>query len=121
MRPGLDSALATLDAGLAMAEETGEHSTDPYLYRLRGEFLLMRSPADPVPAEEAFQTAISIAEGQGARGYALMAAYALAGLYRSTGRPDDAQAALAPALEGFSSTPEAPEIAEAEALLRRLA
>ena len=121
MRPDLDSALATLDAGLAMAEETGEHSTDPYLYRLRGEFLLMRSPADPVPAEEAFQTAISIAEGQGARGYALMAAYALARLYRSTGRPDDAQAVLAPALEGFSPTPEMPEIAEAEALLRRLA
>ena len=39
----------TIDAGLAMAEETGEHYTDPYLYRLRGEFLLMRSPADPLP------------------------------------------------------------------------
>jgi predicted ATPase len=50
MRPDLDSALATIDAGLAMAEETGEHYTDPNLHRLRGEFLLMRSPADPVPA-----------------------------------------------------------------------
>ena len=62
MRPDLDGALATIDAGLAIAEETGEHYTDPYLYRLRGDVLLMRSPADAVPAEEAFQTAIALAK-----------------------------------------------------------
>ena len=101
MRPDLDSALTTIDAGLAIAEETGEHYTDPYLYRLRGEFLLMRSPAASVPAEEAFQTAIAIAKRQGARGYALLASLSLAKLYQSTGRRDDAQAILAPALEGF--------------------
>ena len=71
MRPDVDSALAAIDAGFAIAEETGEHYTDPYLHRLRGEFLLMQCPDDPVPAEEAFQTAIAIARGQGARGYAL--------------------------------------------------
>jgi hypothetical protein len=75
--------------------------------------LLTRSPAAPVPAEEAFQTAIAIAKGQGARGYALLASHSLAKLYQSTGRPDDAQAILAPALEAFSPTPEMPEIAEA--------
>jgi tetratricopeptide (TPR) repeat protein len=120
MRPDLDRALTTLDAGLAMGEETGEHYTDPYLYRLRGEFLLIRSPAAP-EAEEAFQTAIAIAKGQGARGYTLLASHSLAKLYQSTGRPDDAQAILAPALEGFSPTPEMPEIAEVQALLGRLA
>ena len=51
----------------------------------------------------------------------LMASHALARLYRSTGRPDEAQAILAPALEGFSPTPEMPEIAEAQALLAQLA
>ena len=121
MRSDLDSALAAIDAGLAIAEETGEHYTDPYLYRLRGEFLLTPRPAAPVPAEEAFQTAIAIAKGQGARGYALLASHSLAKLYQSTGRPNDAQAILAPALEGFSPTPEMPEIAEAQALLRTLA
>ena len=35
--------------------------------------------------------------------------------------PGEAHAALAPALEGFSPTPEMPEIAEAQALLSRLA
>jgi class 3 adenylate cyclase/tetratricopeptide (TPR) repeat protein len=120
MRPDLDGALTTIDAGLAMAEETGEHYTDPYLYRLRGEFLLMRSPSSPAPAEEAFQTAIAIAKGQGARGYVLLTSYSLAKLYHSTGRGDDAQAILAPALEGFSPTPEMPEIAQAHRLLAAL-
>ena len=45
----------------------------------------------------------------------------LAKLYRSTGRPADAHAVLAPALEGFSPTPQMPEIAEAQALLAALA
>jgi predicted ATPase len=71
-------------------------------------------------AEEAFQTALALARGQGARGYALLASLALAKLYNSTGRQDDARVLLAPALEGFSPTPEMPEIAEAEGLLSRL-
>ena len=116
-----ESALAAVDAGLAIAEDTGEHYTDPYLYRLRGEIFLMQSPGDSVPAEETFQTAIAIANRQGARGYALLASLSLAKLYQSTGRRDDARAVLAPALEGFLSTPEMPEIAEAQALLGRLA
>jgi hypothetical protein len=51
----------------------------------------------------------------------LLASHSLAKLYQSTGRLDAAKAALAPALKGFSPTPEMPEIAEAQALLRRLA
>ena len=72
-------------------------------------------------AEEAFRTAIAIAKQQGARSFELRAALALAKLYQSTGRPADAHAVLAPALEGFSPTPEMPEIAEAQALLTALA
>jgi predicted ATPase len=117
----LDCALTTINAGLAIAEETGEHYTDPYLYRLRGDLLLMRSPAAFVPAEEAFQTAVAIATEQGARGYTLLASLSLAKLYQSTRRRDDAQAILAPALEGFFATREMPELAEAQALLGRLA
>ncbi len=44
MQLDLDGALTTIDAGLAIAEETGEHYTDSYLYRLRGGVLLTRSP-----------------------------------------------------------------------------
>ena len=66
-----------------------------------------------------FRSAIAIAKRQGARGYALLASHSLAKLYQSTDRPDEAQAILVPALEGFSPTPEMPEIAEAQALLCR--
>jgi hypothetical protein len=47
----------------------------------------------------------------------LRAALSLAKLYQSTERPAEAHAVLEPALQGFSSTPEMPEIAEARALL----
>ena len=64
---GPDSALALIDQGLAIAEETGEHFTDPYLYRLRGDTLLKCDPADPASAEGAHQSAIAIAKERGAR------------------------------------------------------
>jgi len=118
---GPDAALTQIGKGLATAEETGEHYTDPYLHRLRGEFLLKRDPPNPVRAEEAFQTAIAIAKEQGGCSYELLASLSLARLYQSTGRPADAHAVLAPALEGFVQTSEMPEIAEAQALLAELA
>jgi len=118
---GPDSALTLIDRGLTIAEETGGRSMEPYLHRLRGDILIKRNPADPAPAEDAYRTAIAIAKQQGARSYELLASLSLAKLYQSTGRPNDAHAVLAPALEGFSPTPEMPEIAEAQALLERLA
>jgi hypothetical protein len=44
----------------------------------------------------------------------------LAKLYHSTDRPADAHAVLAPALDGFSPTPEFPEIEQAQARLTAL-
>jgi hypothetical protein len=90
------------------------------LHRIRGEILLKRDPANPASAEEAFETAIAVAKRQGSRGFGLQAAHALAKLHKSTGRPAQAHAVLAQALEGFSPTPEMPEIAEAQALLAAL-
>ena len=71
--------------------------------------------------EAALREAIAVAQDQNARSFELRAALALAKLYQSTGRPVEAHALLAPALEGFSPTPEMPEIGEAQALLERLA
>ena len=104
-----------------LAQQTGEHSTDAFLHRIRGEILLKRDPANTVPAEDAFFTAIAIAQQQKARSFELCAALSLAKLYQSNGRPADAHAVLAPALEGFSPTPELPEIEKAQALLAALA
>jgi hypothetical protein len=83
--------------------------------------LLKRDPANTSPAEEAFLTAIAIAQQQRARSFELRAALSLARLYQSSNRAADAHAALAPARGGFLPTPEFPEIAEAQTLLAALA
>ena len=112
-----DGALTSIDEALTLAGETGEHWTDAFLHRIRGEIMLKRDPANTAPAEEAFLAAIAIAQQQKARSFELRAALSLAKLYQSTGRPADADAVLAPALEGFAPTPEFPEVEEAQALL----
>jgi class 3 adenylate cyclase/predicted ATPase len=116
-----EPGLAAISEGLASAQDGGQHYVDAFLHRLRGDILLKHTPADPAAAEYAYQTAIAIAQQQGARSYKLFASLSLAKLYQSTGRPVEAHTVLEPALVGFSPTPEMPEIAEARALLAKLA
>ena len=113
--------MTRIDEALALARETGQHWSDAFLLRLRGEILLKRDPANMAPAEDALLTAVAIAQQQKARSFELRAALSLAKLYHSTDRPADAQAVLASALRRFSPTPEFPEIAEAQTLLNALA
>jgi predicted ATPase len=117
----VDRALAILDEALATSERVGHRTFNAELHRVRGEMLLKRDPANRAPAEGALLTAIDVARRQATRSFELRAALALAKLYQSTGRPVDAHGVLAPALDGFSPTPEMPEIAEAIALLGELA
>jgi hypothetical protein len=77
------------------------------LHRVRGEMLLKRDPINPVAAQEAAEYAQ----------FRTSAALALAKFYQSTSRPAEANAVLAPALEGFSPTPEMREIGEALELM----
>jgi predicted ATPase len=115
-----DGALRRIDEALALANETGEHWTDALLHRIHGAILLKRDPANTAPAEEAFLAAVAIAQAQKARSFELQAALSLGRLYQSIGRPAYACAVLALALEGFSPTPEMPEICEAQTLLAAL-
>jgi tetratricopeptide (TPR) repeat protein len=117
----LESALARIDEAMALAHQVETRCNLPFLHLLRGKLLLARDPSNPAPAEEAFQTALGIAQEQNARSWGLRAALSLAKLYQSTARLVDAHSVLAPALEGFMPTPEMPEIAEAQALLAALA
>ena len=87
---------------------------------MRGETLLRCDPANKAPAEDAFLTAIAIAQQQRAHSLSC-AALSLAKLYYSTDRPANAHAVLTSALDGFSPTPEFPEISEAQTLLTALA
>jgi predicted ATPase len=79
-------ALTRIDEALVLAGETGEHWSDAFLYRLRGEILLKRDPANTAPAEDALLTAIATTQQQKARSFALRAALSLARLYQSSNR-----------------------------------
>jgi predicted ATPase len=109
-----------IDEAIALSRDTGQHWTDAFLYRIRGEILVKRDPENTAPVEEAFLTAIAIAQHQKAKSFELRAALSLAKLYQSTGRTAHARAVVAAALKGFSPTPEFSEIAEAQALLATL-
>jgi predicted ATPase len=117
----VERAVTVLDEALATSECTGHRAFDAELHRVRGEMLVERDPANPAPAEEAFQTAIAVSKSQGTRSFELRAALSLARLYQSTGRSVDAHVVLAPALEGFLPSPEMRDIAEAQALLSQVA
>jgi len=114
----IEAALASIDRTVALTERTGHRWNEADTHRARGEILLKRDPANTGPAENAFLTAIAVAQQQKAKSFEL--ALSLGKLYQSTGRPADAHAVLAPALEGFSPTPEFPEIEKAQALLEVL-
>jgi predicted ATPase len=116
-----EGALTRIDEALAVTGETGEHWSDAFLHRLRGQILLKRDPANTAPAEEALFTAIAVAQQQKVRSFELRAALSLAKLYQSTSRSVDAYAVLAPAIAGFAPTPEFPEIEEGQRLLAVLA
>ena len=115
-----EGALRRIDEALALADETGEHWSDAFLHRVRGEILLKRDPGNTAAAEEAFLAAIAVAQEQRARSFELRAALSLSKLYHSTARRADAQVVLASALKGFSPAPELPEIAEAQTLVGTL-
>ena len=116
-----EGVLARIDEALALAERTDLRWTDAFLHRIRGDILLKVDLENPARAEKAYRTAIAVAGKQGARSFRLRAALPLAKLYQSTGRPAEAHAILALALEGLAPTREMPEIAEAKALLSQLA
>ena len=111
-----ETALKRIGDALDLAGQGDNRCYLSFIHRLRGEILVKRDPSNSAPAEQAFRTAIDFAQHQSARSLGLQAALALAKLLRSTGQAAEAHAILAPALEGFSPTPEMPEIAEAMSL-----
>jgi predicted ATPase len=66
--------LTQIEEALALAGDAGEHWSDAFLHRLRGEILLKRDRANTAPAEDALLTAVAIAQQQNARSFELRAA-----------------------------------------------
>ena len=97
-----DAGLRRLDDALDELERTEQRWYEAELYRIRGEILLKRDPADTASAEQSLQAAIAIAQSQQARSFELRAALSLAKLYRAANRDADAHAVLALAVAAQS-------------------
>jgi hypothetical protein len=110
-------AVVEIDAAIAIAQAGEAHCDDSPAHMIRGEILLRCDPPDPSEAANAFMAAYAIAEQQGARSFRLLAALPLAKLRCSSARFAEARTILAAALEGFTPTPEMPEIAAGLMLL----
>ena len=115
------AALTRIEEALAFANRTGEHWTNSFLHRIRGEILLKRDPANTALAEEEFLTAISVARAQQAKSWELRAAMSLARLWRDQGKPQQARELLAPVYGWFTEGFDTLDLKEAKVLLEELA
>jgi predicted ATPase len=115
-----DAGLRRLDDALAELGRTEQRWYEAEMHRIRAEILLKRDPANTAAAEQSLHAAIAIAQSQKARSFELRAALSLAKFYRAANRDANAQAVLAPAVEGFPPTRQLPELTEAQTLLAAL-
>jgi predicted ATPase len=114
-----DEALATVEEGLGIEEETGNRQFDAELHRLLG--LTLSGLKRLEESEAALQDAIRIARGQQARAYELRAAMGLARLWPDQRKRDEARELLAPVYGWFTEGFDTRDLKEAKALLDTLA
>jgi class 3 adenylate cyclase/tetratricopeptide (TPR) repeat protein len=110
-----DEVTEFMQAGEKTQQETEERNHAARLLSLRGR--LAELDSDPSGAEAAYLRAIEVAEHQGALLFSLRAAIALARLYRSQGRADEADAALRPIYKRFTEGFDYPDLIRARAVL----
>jgi predicted ATPase len=114
------AAVGTVESGLVMATETGQHFWDAGLYHLKGELLLATDPASSAEAEVLFCRALDIARAQEAKAFELLAATSLARLWQRQGKRAEARALLAPVYAWFTEGFDTADLVEAKALLDEL-
>jgi predicted ATPase len=110
-----EEAMTLLDEALQIVEGPGERWFAAEVYRYKGDLLLRQGPSDSI--EELYQRALSIAQEQGARLWALRAATSLARLRRDQGRDADARDLLTPIYGWFIEGFDTPDLKDARALL----
>jgi predicted ATPase len=113
-------ALGTVESGLAVATETGQHFYDAGLYQRKGELLLATDPASSAEGEALFCRALDIARAQEAKSFELRAATSLARLWQRQGKPAEARALLAPVYAWFTEGFDTGDLVEAKVLLEEL-
>ena len=112
-------ALASVNAGLALSQGTGQMQWDAELHRIKGEFML-RGQESEDEVEQLFRSALEIARKQQAKSLELRAALSLGRLWKQQGELERAHALIAPVYAEFTEGFETPDLVEARALLEDL-
>jgi predicted ATPase/DNA-binding winged helix-turn-helix (wHTH) protein len=115
-----ERALATIDAALAWAEQTGGTYDVPDLLRVKGQILLSSSNGSAEPAEQVLLQSLTVAREQSALGWELRSAIALARLWAGQGRADAARDVLLNAYQRFTEGFATADLKMAAQLLEQL-
>jgi predicted ATPase len=116
-----NEAVATIDAALAWAEQTGSASDVPDLLRLKGQILLLSSNGGSTePAKQLLLQSLTAAREQSALGWELRSAIALARLWTVQGRPEAARDILLEVYERFTEGFATTDLKMAAQLLEQL-
>jgi DNA-binding SARP family transcriptional activator/tetratricopeptide (TPR) repeat protein len=118
------AGLEALDRARAWIERTDMRSQEAEVWRMRGELLLQAgggSGRTEVEAEACFRRALDVARGRQARWPELRAAVSLTRLWQAHGRREEGRELLAGIYAWFTEGFDAVDLAEARALLDRLA
>jgi predicted ATPase len=112
-----DEALEMLENAFGRVGATGERIDEAEMFRLRGDFLLIRDSTAEKEAEQSFRAAIDLAREQKAKWWELRATTSLARLLASQGRRDEARTMLADIYRWFTDGFNAADLKNAKALL----
>jgi adenylate cyclase len=118
----IESALASVSEAITVARQGGETVVLADLLRICGELRLAESGGSAAAlAENLFNEAIGLAQAQASKLHEVRAATSLARLWGKHGRGADAQKLLQPIYAWFTEGLQAPDLANARAVLDELA
>ena len=116
-----EQGLKALAEALEIVEKADVRWWEAEVHRLTGELLLSRSAQDTAVAEECFNRAIAVAQGQSAKSLELRAAMSLARLWRDQSQAAKAHDLLTPIYGWFTEGFDTQDLKDAKALLDELA
>jgi len=116
----VDEAQVCAAEGLALVEESGEHSIEPDVYQAMGDSLQAADASRWCAAEACYVKALELARKQLAKGWELRAATALALLWHTQGKRKEAYDLLAPICNWFTEGFDTHDLKAARQLLGSL-
>ena len=110
--------LHTVEEGLTMAHQSGEHGRLAELYRLKGEFIRKQGDRQRHrdDAEACFHRALTIAQSQHAKSLELRAAMSVGHLWQQQRKRQEAYALLMPVYQWFTEGFDTADLRQARAL-----